>query len=160
MYYQNYEDYMRSVLGYPVKNQDTYKTIASQEPNYSSMRRQDLNNLEEYYPEIYKEINPLVCKVCNDSRKENINKEILESMVDEVYGNLRINSNNRQNRQNNNLFLRDLIKILILERLLGGGVFPSRPPRPPRPPVRPPFSGGPRQLLTEERMFENDYLRF
>ena len=71
MYYQNYEDYMRSVLGYPVKNQDTYKTIASQEPNYSSMRRQDLNNLEEYYPEIYKEINPLVCKVCNDSRKEN-----------------------------------------------------------------------------------------
>lgn len=160
MYYQNYEDYMRSVLGYPVRSQDTYRTSASKEVDYSSIRNQNLSELEEYYPDIYKELNPLVCKVCSKNRSENINKEILESMVDEVYGNIRMNSNNRQNRPNTNPFLRDLIKILILERLLGGGVFPGRPPRPPRPPVRPPFPGGPRQLLTEERMFENDYLRF
>lgn len=39
-----------------------------------------------------------------------------------------------------NNFLRDLIRILILKEIIGGGNRP-RPPMPPHPP-RPPFPGG------------------
>ena len=54
----------------------------------------------------------------------------------------------RQTRRNSTL--QDLIKILILNQLLGGNFRPPRPPRP-RPPFpdgpipnpRPPFPGGP-----------------
>lgn len=49
------------------------------------------------------------------------------------------NREDRQRRPNNNV-LRDLIRILILNRLLGGPInnIPPRP-RPPRPPMRPPY---------------------
>ena len=59
-----------------------------------------------------------------------------------------IKTESRETRQPNNPLLRDLIRILILQRLFGGGVIvPPRPipPRPPFPPVgpgRPPFPGG------------------
>ena len=49
------------------------------------------------------------------------------------------NREDRQRRPNNNV-LRDLIRILILNRLLGGPInnMPPRP-RPPRPPMRPQY---------------------
>ena len=59
-----------------------------------------------------------------------------------------IKNESRETRQTNNPLLRDLIRILILQRLFGGGaITPPRPmpPRPPFPPVgpgRPPFPGG------------------
>ena len=62
MYYQNYEDYMRAVLGYPVNNNvytvnDNY--YMEQIPTYINEKR-----LEEMYPQIYRTINPLVCSTC------------------------------------------------------------------------------------------------
>ena len=185
MYYQNYEDYMRSVLGYPiVESQDTYQTQNYILPN------QNTKELEECYPEIYKLLNPIVCEVCNKCTVP-VTREILENMVEEVYqkvennneilvniqienrnqeqevenrtnNSVRMNSNrnsanqivsnqtmqrstqieNRQKRPNNPL-LRDLIRILILNQLLGGN-FPNRPPRPRPPYPRPPFPGEPR----------------
>lgn len=49
-----------------------------------------------------------------------------------------------ETRQQNNPFLRDLIKILILQKLFDGNInrLPRpNPPRPPYPPVRPQFPG-------------------
>lgn len=173
MYYQNYEDYMRSVLGYPIENRNTYQM------NYfgdTQMPYQDTKELENCYPEIYRIINPIVCEVC-DRYSRPITKDILENMVEEVYQRIEINNeiaikinidNNinekqKENRLNNtkvsnvknlandmrneelekrqrrpsNPLLRDLIRILILERLLGGN-FTGRPPMI-RPPMRPPI---------------------
>ncbi len=191
MYYQNYEDYMRSVLGYPiVENQDTYQRNIIEETQNYILPNQNTKELEECYPEIYKLLNPIVCEVCNKCTVP-VTREILENMVEEVYqkvennneilvniqienrnqnseienrtnNNVRINSNrnsanqafsnqtmqrntqieNRQRRPNNPL-LRDLIRILILNQLLGGN-FPNRPPRPRPPYPRPPFPGEPR----------------
>lgn len=187
MYYQNYEDYMRSVLGYPIDSSYIYDNNTVQnERNYSMQE-----NIEELYPDIYRMINPLVCKEC-DEYTGTITKEVVESMVDRIYSNIEMNEEimininvenrnnkekvvvnnsrivnnevqknkdnlrnmeveNRQRRPNNPL-LRDLIRILILNRLLGGG-SQGRPPRPPfpgpgRPPVRPTFPGPiqPRQI--------------
>lgn len=172
MYYQNYEDYMRSVLGYPTNNSYTYDNyITNDNRNYS-----DYENMEELYPEIYRKINPLVCKEC-DGYSGTITKEVIDSMVDKIYSNIEMNNDivvnlnidnrsgkeNRQIKQNNNnnTFLRDLLRILILNRLLGGGQFPGRPPRPPfpgpgRPPVRPPFPG---PIQPRQENYDN-YLKF
>ena len=209
MYYQNYEDYMRSVLGYPVES--TYDNYIIQNREYS-VNYQNNSELESMYPEIYKKINPVVCEVCERS-KEPITKEVIENMVEEVYQKIDINNEiylkinidnnvtqkeiqqnrtsntkvnnqvtnitnnreeqmsrqvneveNRQRRQNNPL-LRDLIRILILNQILGGG-FPHRPPRQ-RPPFpgpggRPPFPGGPGIMpppRPEPRNYE-DYFKF
>lgn len=188
MYYQNYEDYMRQVLGYPINDPNIYETYNySNENTYSSNRVQ--NNLTEaefkaLYPESYNVIYPLVCKACEENN-ETISKSTVDKMTDDIYKliernetvvNIKIETQNRENsqvsarqeakreltpkrtpiknesretRQTNNPLLRDLIKILILQRLLGGGVIaPPRPipPRPPFPPPvgpgRPPFPGG------------------
>ena len=220
MYYQNYEDYMRSILGYPVQtNTYNYSNALPVQYEYVGIEPsvdEEINNL---YPEIYKLLNPMVCKICESNTKP-ITRELLEQMTDEIYlniesettenvvnirvetkndsnhretnksqstnilpkkskenrkegreefkvANLSTNNSksvkslnnkdtrteisaveevstqsqgkeNRQVRRQNNT-LRDLIKILILNRLLSGNR--PRPPYPGRP--RPPFPGGP-----------------
>ena len=213
MYYQNYEDYIRSILGYPVQNNmgcslgyntDQTNTYSNANIEYLTSMPRYSNEILDLYPEIYKIVNPMVCKICEANTKP-ITSELIEQMTDEIYLNLESDTNiddeiinirvnlpnseaeanrNRQvqknaqntsgntskrirdNRQDNssknrveetanatsqpredrqirrrNNTLRDLIKILILNQLLGG----RRPQRPPRPfPPRPPFPGGPR----------------
>ena len=172
MYYQNYEDYMRSVLGYPMESQDTYQMNYFEDRQNCMIPCQNTKELEDCYPEIYRVINPIVCEVC-DRCNEPVTRNIVEDMVEEVYKRIemnheiaiKINIDNRitekeienrastikansvrnnitseqtrkstevENRQRrpNNPFLRDLIRILILNRLLGGGFFQGRPPRP------------------------------
>ena len=214
MYYQNYEDYISSILGYPVKNNmgcslgyntDQTNTYSNANIEYLTSMPRYSNEILDLYPEIYKIVNPMVCKICEANTKP-ITSELIEQMTDEIYLNLESDTNiddeiinirvnlpnseaeanrNRQvqknaqntsgntskrirdNRQDNstknrveetakatsqpredrqirrrNNTLRDLIKILILNQLLGGR-RPQRPPRP-FPPLRPPFPGGPR----------------
>lgn len=146
MNYQNYEDYMRAVLGY-----------ANNEPNYTyddyypRMEQSQYNLSEDLYPDIYRIVNPVVEEVCNRNRNKNITEELVRAMTEEVYSsveenpalkvNVQIktelkngdvrnpNAKNSETRQRNFL-LNDLIRILILRNLLR-----------PRPPVRPPFPG-------------------
>ena len=214
MYYQNYEDYISSILGYPVQNNmgcslgyntDQTNTYSNANIEYLTSMPRYSNEILDLYPEIYKIVNPMVCKICEANTKP-ITSELIEQMTDEIYLNLESDTNiddeiinirvnlpnseaeanrNRQvqknaqntsgntskrirdNRQDNstksrveetanatsqpredrqirrrNNTLRDLIKILILNQLLGGR-RPQRPPRP-FPPPRPPFPGGPR----------------
>ena len=214
MYYQNYEDYISSILGYPVQNNmgcslgyntDQTNTYSNANIEYLTSMPRYSNEILDLYPEIYKIVNPMFCKICEANTKP-ITSELIEQMTDEIYLNLESDTNiddeiinirvnlpnseaeanrNRQvqknaqntsgntskrirdNRQDNstksrveetakatsqpredrqirrrNNTLRDLIKILILNQLLGGR-RPQRPPRP-FPPPRPPFPGGPR----------------
>lgn len=197
MYYQSYEDYIRSILGYPVQTSNNYQTSTY---NYSNDYEYTANTMPKYssdvldlYPEIYKIVNPMVCKICEANTKP-ITRELVEQMTDEIYLNIEGNTsleedtvnvrvtvpsekgnsqksaniqesssssktgltqsqakqnratssevnNAKQDRQfRRNTTLRDLIKILILNQLLGGRRPPQRPGRP-----RPPFPGGPGQ---------------
>lgn len=167
MYNETYDDYIRSILGYPNLN-NNYESEYETEHMYNYQR----NELEEYYPEVYRIIYPMVTKVCNNCA-EPISREIIENMTDEVYSALEANNEIRQeeNRSNTNINstkevkttfkepinkekrvenrgedrqfrnrnLRDLIQILIIRELLGRPRFPGQRPRPPRPP----FPGGP-----------------
>lgn len=161
MSYQNYEDYMRSVLGYspyPQQNSYTY-----QEPedlyNYQEMQEevQNTTDVTPFYPEIYKIIYPMICKVCNVHIHQELTKDLLEQMIDEIYRNVEPDEENnnthtraplkngdvrnpnskdpepplKETRQTNFL-LRDLIRILLLREW----------ERPTRPPFRPPMGPG------------------
>lgn len=158
MYYQNYEDYMRSVLGY-----------ANNEPNYTydnnnyypRMEQPQHNDLDQFYPEVYRIVNPVVENVCNKNRDKQVTEDLVRSMTDEVYasveGNakLQLNVETKQELKNGdvrnpnakpeprrkNFLLNDLIRILILKNLLRPRP-PVRPPYP-GPNPRPPFPGGP-----------------
>ena len=210
MYYQNYEDYMRSVLGYPIENQNTHDTYNYSDMMYGPSQMPTMSNrysseIMELYPEIYRILNPMICKICEANTKP-ITRELIEKMTDEIYLNLeeqplndtvvnvRVNTptvsekqekvnrvstsprsssktkseenrteskekiENREDRQQRrpNNTLRDLIRILILNQLLGGN-FPNRPPRPPRPPMRPPM--GPPPFPRNDMMYES-YLKY
>jgi hypothetical protein len=171
MYYQDYDDYMKKVLGYqtnPMENltyQPTYQAAVDpyNNPNVQSMAEERT----EMYPDIYKIVYPMVCKVCDENAGMPVTDEAVEEMTNTVYSNVEadvdvnieanvkkeVNNRNgdvknpnakeperetRQRRPGNRL-LRDLIRILILREL-----FDRRPPRPPFPgprPPRPPFPG-------------------
>lgn len=203
MYYQNYEDYMRQVLGYPINDPNIYESygykngLPYEEDTYlyTNQTRSNLSDdeINSYYPDIYHTIYPMVCKVC-EATTEPINRDIIEKMTDEVYFsvedtntivNIRANTpkpeeNRTVNVQNNerklsreenrnikreinrtlrtenreiiptpvvenrqrNSFLRDLIKILILNRIFGNRPNRPRPPRLPFPGGRPPMGPG------------------
>ena len=159
MYYQDYDEYMRNVLGYNVQNSNSYNPY--QNEDYYGFRniqpdQEEITENEEWYPEIYRTLNPMVCKACNEVHTKDITEEMVNQITDNIFVNIEINDEveqkqnkngdvpnpnargeTRQLRPNNNPLLRDLIKILVLQKL-----FKRRPPmRPPMPPPRPPFPG-------------------
>lgn len=96
MYYQSYEDYIRSILGYPVLTNSSYPNITydysdNYEFNTNIMPRYS-NEILDLYPEIYKIINPMVCKICEANAKP-ITRELVEQMTDEIYLNIEGNAN-------------------------------------------------------------------
>ena len=165
MDYQNYEDYMRNVLGYS-------PYVGMHNNNYTYQEPEDMYNYQEsiqntqdvtpFYPEIYKLVYPMVCKVCNVHIHQELTKELLEQMIDEIYKNVEPEKENRnlstrpplkngdvrnpnskdpepvikETRQTNYL-LRDLIRILLLREWGRPSRPPFRPPMPPPPPPRP-----------------------
>lgn len=171
MSYQNYEEYMRNVLGYSpyIGNDYTYTNEQEDIYNYlnDAMQTAPPQDLTQFYPEIYKIIYPMVCKVCNINLGRELTKELLDQMTDEIYKNVEpeeeecptrnapplkngdVRNPNakepeiqiKETRQINFL-LRDLIRILLLREWGRPGRPPMRPPFP-HPGGRPPMGPGP-----------------
>ena len=78
MYYNDYEDYMRNVLGYNNMRDNTYSYFSRDTSN---------SNIEQMYPEIYKIINPMVCRAC-DTNTQPISEYMVEQMTDDIYDNV------------------------------------------------------------------------
>lgn len=145
MYDNDYEEYMRAVLGYPQAN-DTYynKSYLS----YNNERKVvDENRINKLYPEIYKLLKPMIVKVCENYRAYDIDGGLLETMATEIYNNIESESTvtnedvkNTRSCAKCNTLLKDLIKILILNQV--GNNRPPRPNQLPRPPMFP-YSPGP-----------------
>ena len=127
MNYQDYDEYMRSLIGYP--NMRT-----SMPPSMFPMEAYS-DDLERMYPEVYRVVYPMVCFACDNIRTP-VTEEMLDMMTDDIYDRVeadgRINvdisvevrnneevQENRQRRpRRRNRFLRDLIIILLLSELL------------------------------------------
>lgn len=133
MFYPSYEDYMRDIFYYNGLQQNMGYNYP-----YMSYNNQNLNN---YYPSIYRIVNPIVQKVVNGNNCQFTNEESVNNMVETVLeiisddisnlenvgndlskkqsqnqtGNSNNNSQIQANKDNN--LLRDLIKILIIKEL-------------------------------------------
>lgn len=140
MNYENYEDYMRNVLGYRTNMNYSNMYMNNQTP-YQNMYLAT-NSLERMYPDTYQIVYPMVVSACNMVNMP-ITEEMLDRMTDDIYDraiadsriNIDINieiesredNNSRQlsdeSRQRRprrrNRFFRDLIRILLLRELLG-----------------------------------------
>lgn len=167
MDYQNYEDYMREVLGYQnMPNNNMYNAYPMDENYYERAAinniDMDTEELESMFPDTYRIIYPMVSKVCNQNMNRKVTKAVLEEMVNEIYINFGegepqntvarpsvrngdvINPNIKREEasvetRQRNRYLEDFIRVLLLREFL----TQRRPTFPPRPPHRPgPFQGG------------------
>ena len=170
----NYDEYMRNVLGYSNCDCDDMYNMYEQPfdfgvnqnyyysmPNQSRKDDKDVD-LAAFYPEVYKLLNPMVCKICSANSNRPITKELLEEMTEEIYRNFEPEERGEQNpktilkngdvrnpnikepelpkeTRQRNFLLRDLIQILLLTQWGRPivGPIPPIPPPPPRP--RPPY---------------------
>lgn len=172
MYNQSYDDYIRSVLGYSLDRNsfapniwNTYEYNNIYDNVYQNNHKKNMmqeDELENYFPEIYRIVIPMIEKTCNENVRP-LTEQTINDMVDSIYNSVESNEftenrtnsttdikkNNTSNKieesRSNNFLLRDLIKILLLRELIRrrrrpGDSFP-RPPRPPFPggPGRPPM---------------------
>lgn len=147
MNYQSYDDYMRSMLGYP--NMDMCMNMQTPTPYQNMYQASD--NLERMYPDTYRIVYPMVVSACNMVTMP-VTEEMLDRMTDDIYDraandsriNIDINIGLESREDNNdrqisnesrqriprrrNRFFRDLIRILLLRELLGRRPrFPNRP---------------------------------
>ena len=172
MVYSSYEEYMNNLLGRTcikekqLENNEIEK-IVNNENNINTDINIDTysienNEFENFYPDIYKIVYPVVCKRCLNIN-ENITEDLIDNITNEIYNviekdeiedqNKNVNYNNfrasrnfkhipmimeekRENR-NRSYLLSDLIKILVLRELIGNGRRPPNPPIPPRVPTPP-----------------------
>lgn len=92
MYNETYDDYIRSILGYPSRNLYEQNNEQLEYPEYRNPTfNTNINifgnniELENSYPEIYKIVYPMVTTKCNNVRAENITEKDIENMTDEIY---------------------------------------------------------------------------
>ena len=166
-----YDDYIQNFSTYPYSNDLAYPDIydySVENPLYNYYRYSIYNrnmdnniNVEEFYPETYRTIYPIVKKVCTNILAP-VTKEDFENMVTEVVNNKEIREfldedtiNKEFNRSSgikkeeenrggprNNL-ISDIVRILLIRELLNKKPcrWPNCKPEfgMPPPPFRPPY---------------------
>lgn len=84
MCHQSYEDYIRSILGYPnYGNENSFENTYQNIPTNYARNQQNIE-LEACYPEIYKVVYPMVNKACNSNNKP-ITPDLIEELTNEIY---------------------------------------------------------------------------
>ena len=98
MLYNNYEEYMRNVLGHSYTPGNTYEQFDNNYANcmnYNFANRNtsytnpynNSSNIEDMYPDLYRLINPLVCDMCDKNNKP-ITEDLVEQMTNHIYDNV------------------------------------------------------------------------
>lgn len=94
----DYEEYMRTVLGYNIKPEPTYYNYSYNNNNFE---------LEKLYPKLNSTINKYIEEITKEINETNINE-----ISEEIYKKLNIKDATKETK---NIIL-DLIKIIILNR--------------------------------------------
>lgn len=126
MFYPSYEDYMRDIF--------YFNGLQNNNSGYPYMGFNS-QNLNDYFPNIYKIVNPVVQKVVSGNNYQFTNEESVNNIVNVVLGitsgdiNTLENSGNTNDanrkqtpssnnqQDNSNALLKDLIKILTIKEL-------------------------------------------
>ena len=95
---------------------------------YSNFQNTTNIKLEQFYPELYKLIYPMIQTACMRNTKP-ITEETINEMIQDVYSNFNVDDvsfsetrdSNRHEKVSkpNNYVLNDLIRILLIRELLG-----------------------------------------
>lgn len=92
MYNNDYENYMRSVLGYPIQNEmntyDVYSSNSYFPYRYDTTNYDNTRKYEELYPDIYRILKPMIKKVCERQNYNEVSGDILDNMTNEIYSNI------------------------------------------------------------------------
>lgn len=91
MYNESYEEYIRSILGYP--NYNSNSCCENQfNSNMANRRNSEMDaQLEECYPEIYRVVYPMVNKACTTNTRP-ITPELIDELTDEIYSAVEIDN--------------------------------------------------------------------
>lgn len=81
---QSYEEYIRSILGYPNTMSNCNNNVYDNNSYAMSYRQNDNSMLEDCYPEIYKIVYPMITKSCANVTRP-ITRETIENMTNEIY---------------------------------------------------------------------------
>ena len=95
MFYQNYDDYMWDIFYFIGLANNSNNMFCM--PNMNSQ-----NNLNSYYPSIYKIINPVVQRVISGMNYQYINDDMVNDMTNTIYGIVEGDVNNLENISSNN----------------------------------------------------------
>ena len=98
MFDNDYENYMRSVLGYPIQDEiNSYNNAYVNNNSYFPYRSGNMyvtdNKYENLYPDIYKILRPMIHKICNLPNNKSLSNDELEKMADEIYKNIESETN-------------------------------------------------------------------
>ena len=77
---ESFEEYIRQILGYPTNN---YNVSFMNEPNIRSNQMSTNEELEKYYPEIYKVVYPMINNRCSRIT-EPISQELIDQVTEEI----------------------------------------------------------------------------
>lgn len=163
MYNNVYQEYINYMIGATPRVQSEFQdnTFA----NINSYNSNANMNLEQFYPELYKLIYPMIQTACMKNTRP-ITEGTIDEMVRDIYSNFNADDvsssatsdskiQERDSRPNN-FVLNDLIRILLIRELLGrpGNIIPIRPGFPPQRSEtgRTPFR--PRSLTFNEEDYE------
>ena len=147
MNYQDYDEYMNNLIGYPyMRSSMMNQTMNPSMFSYSNMDAYT-DDLERMYPETYRIIFPMVLSACDNVRTP-VTEQMVDMMTDDIYdrveadGRINIdisvevrndpnNGEMQENRQRmprrRNRFLGDFIRVLLLRELIRRRRFPMRP---------------------------------
>lgn len=96
MYNNEYEEYMKNVLGYPMQYEaTTYNNNQYTENNsFFPYRYNSYNtNFDSMYPEIYKLLQPMISKACANINYRSFSVDTLESLTNEIYRSIESDDN-------------------------------------------------------------------
>lgn len=101
---ESVNDYIKSILGYP-NNNNLY--INENKIDYLDSKEEKNQELENYYPEIYKKIYPMILKKCKNLTVH-ITEDLINKITDEIYNTVGTNNEislniNIQNSSINNI---------------------------------------------------------
>ncbi len=98
MYNYSYEEYMNRLLGYPMKTRNINANVIEPYEEENDITYYQTNHkLEEFYPDIYKIVYPMICKACLFVHEE-ITEELVERITNEIYENLEQDENPEEKR--------------------------------------------------------------
>ena len=126
MYNNVYQEYINCMIGgtskWGLDFQDNMINLYSNFQNTTNIK------LEQFYPELYKLIYPMIQTACMRNTKP-ITEETINEMIQDVYSNFNVDDvsfsetrdSNRHEKVSkpNNYVLNDLIRILLIRELLG-----------------------------------------